>query len=1013
MGGAATHPQQLIHHQRRRNHFTKGSLVEVRTKEEDFKGVFFSATVILSKTLSPKKGSRKNLKKLYVEYHDLLAHENGSDRLREYVDVSCVRPSPPFQEVVKGLEPGDVVDAFYKDGWWTGVVSRVVEGGERFVVTFEHPPDELEFGLADLRVHWEWVNGRWVRPGNKSIAGLMFDVGRKVEVSFDGEDRKDAWFPATIDKDVGNGAFLVEYVSENNDHKAQAVKVTVDSLHVRPCPPLLKDKNFVLLEKVDAFFDFGWWSGTITKHLENSRYVVFFKQMKRDKEFHQSELRPHLEWKDGKWFTSSQRQITLREDGSRTLPFLSLLCMWHKLSQEVPVSSSNDGTHGHHTDENSSASTATVLVDNLGDGKDNSDGKLLSSLTSTKGHSDQLNPDNQNSSYVTTSLTKRRQHLSYSRNALSQPLKMLKEGNVLGATEEDTQDKPIKEILSGFVSPVSVNNGANSATQAATGEQPTDNPSWGKRTQRKRRSVDAIRNVSEKINTASSSLMNSSTQLLQLESPEADVGGKEPDAVRNTAEDIQNEHSKEETELPIIIGLPCAGMGVKRVRRSGSKETWNIEKDEKQNLNDSTIQKTQDSKQLEIVEFSQKRKRGRPRKIQTGSIQNPVTGNAQRVAGPHYLNKKDDPHRTSNVNAMGIEAATPNQGKTAFSKDKLTTSRSDSENRQGSTMKRTIAKMDDKQVVRESIRLRENRSLKRGRRPITDSRDASRGKMMDLNSTVDVENVACEALNNGLDDEPLSKWIEEMHSPSVIDGSRLSPVSNVEQCTANVEKQRDVIALEEQSEKQPDSRMHACSSVDNVSIVPSEQQTLPFVKNTVLWKTIESMEVFQRIPQRPHFQPLVHFKESSREGLAIGYMVTFSSLVEKTSKLQLDDPKSITDEILETLADLERHGFDVMVVRDCVSEFLVVKSKQEKLVDETNEINNQILEHNQEKNRIEEEIWKINDEIKKLQGKLLLAESAREKEHVAIESLRAKLKETEENIKNVRLDFGGIASFAS
>lgn len=156
----------------------------------------------------------------------------------------------------------------------------------------------------------------------KSIAGLMFDVGRKVEVSFERQDSQEAWFPATILEDLGDGRFSVEsnYVKANNNTLAKA---TVDSLHIRPCPPLLKAKNFVLLEKVDAFFEFGWWNGVITKHLANSRYVVFFKQLKYDKELAQSELRPHMDWKEGKWFTSSQVLSTLvKTNRSFLLAFL-------------------------------------------------------------------------------------------------------------------------------------------------------------------------------------------------------------------------------------------------------------------------------------------------------------------------------------------------------------------------------------------------------------------------------------------------------------------------------------------------------------------------------------------------------------------------------------------------------------------------------------------------------------------------------------------------------------------
>lgn len=33
-------------------------------------------------------------------------------------------PAPPVQEVVKGFNPDDEVDTFYKDGWWRGVVNQ-------------------------------------------------------------------------------------------------------------------------------------------------------------------------------------------------------------------------------------------------------------------------------------------------------------------------------------------------------------------------------------------------------------------------------------------------------------------------------------------------------------------------------------------------------------------------------------------------------------------------------------------------------------------------------------------------------------------------------------------------------------------------------------------------------------------------------------------------------------------------------------------------------------------------
>ncbi|KAL0459797.1 UNVERIFIED_CONTAM: DUF724 domain-containing protein 7 [Sesamum latifolium] len=734
----------------------------------------------------------------------------------------------------------------------------------------------------------------------------MFDVGRNVEVSFDREDRQDAWFPATIQEDLGNGAFVVEYCSEDTDNKVQALK-------------------------------------------------------------------------------------------------------------DVSVPSSDDGMHGHLTLVNSSATVATVPMNYSGDRKDSCDRKSLSSLTLRKGQFEQLTSDNKKMSHMTASLTKR---ISDSRGALSQPLKKLVEGNVLGSSQQVTDDRSIEEMCVS-VSPVSVNYKASSARQTATGDRSSDHPSWGRRLRRKQRNIDATEKFGEAVNLTSSYDYEPKSQ---LESLELNIEGKEQDALGNTTL-VQNEQVKEEAERPVIIGLPCTEMGSSEFGRKGkrgchsnSKVIMSPGNGQMQQLNDSTILKMKDSKQLEVVEFSQRRKRGRPRKLQSESMRTSVAENG--VVGSDDVYRKDnDPHRVLEVEVM--EVTLGNQEKMVFNDDELTNGRLGPKSNEGSIMKRTFAKMHNEKVVKDSITLQENRSFKRGRRrvrgekvalQVQDSFDSSGGKMMEINCTVAVNKVICEAPSNELDDEPLSKWIEGMHASSFIDGSRPSPVSTMVGHIENGEKQRDNIALEEEREKQPENGKGASVSVDEGSIVPCEQQSLPFVKNTVLWKTIESMEVFQRIPQRPHFQPLENFRESSREGLAIGYMVTFSSVVEKISRLQVNDPKSITDDILETLADLERQGFDVRAVRERVAELLSVKDKQERLVDEVDKLNHQILEHNREKSRIDEEIREINEHIGKLQKKLSLAESAKEKEDDEIAALLARLKETEESINKVGRDFEGIAA---
>ncbi|KAJ0513604.1 putative Agenet-like domain-containing protein [Helianthus annuus] len=133
-----------------------------------------------------------------------------------------------------------------------------------------------------------------------------YRVGKKVEVTLEEEILRDVWFPATVVEDLGNNRFLVEY--------KELQRVSIDHLHIRPSAPQFTVTSFGLLEKVDAFYDFGWWSGVITKKLTDSRYVVYFKQTNKVKEFSHLELRPHVEWKDDGWFTTRQRSKAASND---------------------------------------------------------------------------------------------------------------------------------------------------------------------------------------------------------------------------------------------------------------------------------------------------------------------------------------------------------------------------------------------------------------------------------------------------------------------------------------------------------------------------------------------------------------------------------------------------------------------------------------------------------------------------------------------------------------------------
>nr|XP_043610793.1 uncharacterized protein LOC122582464 [Erigeron canadensis] len=171
----------------------------------------------------------------------------------------------------------------------------------------------------------------------------------------------------------------------------------------------------------------------------------------------------------------------------------------------------------------------------------------------------------------------------------------------------------------------------------------------------------------------------------------------------------------------------------------------------------------------------------------------------------------------------------------------------------------------------------------------------------------------------------------------------------------------------------PDQHDEASGALNN-DIMNQYQQVWPFVKQSAFWATIESLEFFRQPSQKPHFSPLKKVKVDHREGLAISCVVTFKNLVDKISKIQLTDPVDIINDSLETLVDLETHGFDVGAVRACLNEMLSLKDKVGQLRDLERKVEESKKCEQVEMNHLEVSVKKLqkememkNEEVKKLQ----------------------------------------------
>ncbi|PQM38954.1 hypothetical protein Pyn_38545 [Prunus yedoensis var. nudiflora] len=284
-------------------HLIKDSKVEVCSNEEGYRGAWFPAIILdpQPSDLSAKKKRKSlgNSSKALVQYETLVSDDDPNKPLTELVDVCSIRPVPPPDNPDQPFEPADVVDSFYLEAWWVGVVMRFED--DKYTVGFKNPPDLLELRRSELRPHWDFLDGVWIRSRKERIEETIFSHGTAVEINLNENNLLCAWFPAIYLGELGVNSFLLQYKSTNNCD----VKVVVNGHQIRPQPPKSGKRDFNLMEMVDAFYDMGWWVGEITQILTEEKYMVRLKFTKQVKECSPSELRPHVEWTERGWITKT------------------------------------------------------------------------------------------------------------------------------------------------------------------------------------------------------------------------------------------------------------------------------------------------------------------------------------------------------------------------------------------------------------------------------------------------------------------------------------------------------------------------------------------------------------------------------------------------------------------------------------------------------------------------------------------------------------------------------------
>ncbi|CAL9008395.1 unnamed protein product [Prunus brigantina] len=808
-------------------HLSKDSKVEVCSNEDGYQGAWFPAIILDQQpsdgTPKKKRKSLGNSSKALVQYETLVSDDDPNKPLTELVDVCSIRPVPPPDNPDQPFEPANVVDAFYQEAWWVGVVIRFED--DKYTVGFKNPPDLLELRRSELRPHWDFLDGVWVRARKERMVGSFFSPGTAVEVNLYKEHLFCAWFPAIYLGELGANYFLLQYKSSNNCD----VKVVVGGKQIRPQPPKLAERDFNLMEKVDAFFDMGWWVGKIIKVLSGKKYMVYFKLTEEVKQYSQSELRRHMYWTDGRWVTMiNGKRVTMINRNWVTMingnwvPYFKF--QEGHFSRDYEVQSKR-------ACESSRSSELAAALECSGATKDINEEKAPCLRISWKNQSEDLSPCIDKSPYGKTKMK------------LKINQKPNDDAAILGLS---------KKLIWGHSE---------------------DSLSFA---QLFRRSEEAP--VRDGVKTKQQQVGGLDNLAIVSLKRKVKKGGE----IRKAdEEDVDDEY------------------GVDNIESSGteSKLTGGSHADASCLLPMEEVEWNEDgaSSELHVIK----------RLEWTGEKHN-GTG----VVAQVELTK------TQVANDNGSEEAIRETETVDSAMDYLT-----------------------KEVQ------------------------------------VTVTGVSATASAH---DQPLSLYVDEMHS------------IKAKECSSN-----PAGTAKQQNEVEQQDSPHS-----------------PFMRSSPFWKSIESMEVFKRFPQRPHFHPLMKCKAVCREGSALGNMITFASLVEKTSKLQVGDPRDLFDSNLEALVDLEMLGFDVTAVRHRLKELIEMKVKLGQLENQSKEVDIQITECSFDRTRNNETISRTDKEIKDLKEKRGTLMSIDVAEGSEISKLQSEANAITEGIQSLHRDFEKLAAAA-
>ncbi|KAB2598397.1 hypothetical protein D8674_001317 [Pyrus ussuriensis x Pyrus communis] len=994
-------------------HLIKDSKVEVCSNEDGFKGAWFPAKIIDSKPLIPAtKKKRKSFSdgssnsfsptKAVVQYETLLSDDDPDKPLTEFVEMGQIRPVPPDDNVNRPFEPGDKVDAFHLDAWWPGVVIKREE--DEYTVGFMYPPDLLVVRRSELRSHWDLADGVWVRAKKEMMMVSNFSPGTAVEMNPDEERLFYAWFPAIYLGQLGIDSFLLQYKKSNNSD----VKIVVRGHQIRPQPPNSTERDFSLLDKVDAFHDMGWWVGDITKVLKGNKYAVTLSCTRQEKEFSLSELRTHMDWNDGGWATMSHgRWITeVREfhfrRGSEAQSKHS--CQSSKRDYELQSCESfGNSDVGTPLRKKTPCSRISVKIqskplspctDKLPYGKTKKklkmslqpkdDATILSLYKKLKGgHSD--DSLSLEKPFARRTLVKTLNKESPVINVLKIAKQKVRGLDDQALTHFKRKGKKSSEIEK--TGEVNVGDEHVMDNTESSGIKSESEATGGSHAEAS--CLLRMEGVGQNEDGVSSAVEgNGKLTALLVEGEEHNGGGS-----------MAADSSNDIFELSMITRLDLKGEkhdGTGVVAQVESTETQ-VAKDkgsEDAMVKEEAVHSAMDiDKGITSITVGSSNPAGisKQQSEVRQQVETGVTGSEEAMREMETVNSTMD-----YLTQEGQVAVTGVLPKTSAHDQPLSLCINEMHSVKtiGGTSNPAGTASQQNEVNGRQVEI-----------SVTGNLDGTPNQQNEVNGrqveTGVTDGADAEQNNNAV------RQVETVDSPMGCLTKELQvAVTGISEKASAHDQPFLLCTSEMYSVKPTEGSSTQVETGVTVNIEQQDSPDSPFVKSyPEIWQKVESMDAFRRYPQKPHFYPLIKCGELSRESLAIAKMLTFASLVEKTSKLNIEVPDDFFDSSFQELGDLETFGFDVKGVRDRLNSLLEMKVQLGQLQDKSKEVEIQIAEQTQERKKHNEKISGVAKQIKDLQDQLVVLMSEDAAKGTEISRLQSEENAITESILSTRRNF--------